>query len=100
MNGPAGTELFGFSDVGIEIAAWATAITVVIGAAYAIVRAYRSLAATARHAVSTAVDNSSTGHLVKYHLGPNNGTTPVHERIRRLEVAHNIEDGDTPHEAH
>lgn len=29
---------------------------------------------------------------VRYHLGPNSNTTPIHRRLERLESAHNIED--------
>lgn len=34
-------------------------------------------------------------HLVDYHLGPNDGTTPVHKRLIALEKAHDIEHDDT-----
>lgn len=34
---------------------------------------------------------SDTHHRVKYHLGSNDTTTPTHERISRLEVAHGLE---------
>lgn len=35
-----------------------------------------------------------THHLVKYHLGPNGDTTPMHHRVARLEVALDIDDDD------
>ena len=38
------------------------------------------------HWVRDQVNNSETGHLVKYHLGPNGTTPPMHRRIAVLEV--------------
>lgn len=71
----------------------------VIGCAYTVHRAIRSVHAwiermwdRAEQLFSRAVDASSTGHLVRYHLGRNGTTTPMHERMARLEAAHDIED--------
>ena len=82
-----------------DAAVMAGAVTAIIGAGYAVHRALRSVRAwierawdRAETAFGKAVDASKTGHLVRYHLGPNGNTTPMHERMRRLEVAHDIED--------
>lgn len=69
----------------------AVGVSAVIGAGYSIAKAYRSVVAAMAEGVSRAVDHSDAGRLVKYHLGPNGTTPPIHQRIRRLEEAHNIE---------
>jgi hypothetical protein len=76
----------------------------IIGCAYTVHRAIRSVRAwferiwdRAETLFSKAVDQSGTGHLVRYHLGPNGTTTPMHTRMARLEAAHDIE--DRPQEA-
>lgn len=60
----------------------ATAVSAIIGAAYLLRRALGSMQTVSLHAISAAVDASRTGHLVDYHLGPNDGTTPLHERVQ------------------
>lgn len=81
----------------------AAAVTALIGCGYAIRRAVASIrawvvsmVARTKEAFSAAVDDSATGHLVKYHLGPNGKTTPMHVRMARLEVVHDIEDQERP----
>jgi hypothetical protein len=66
----------------------AIGVSAVIAAGYSIHRAYKSVRAwldrmwdLARAAFSDAVDASSTGHLVRYHLGPNGTTPPMHQRV-------------------
>ena len=74
----------------------AASISALIAAGYAIRRAAKSLRASIEQAWSAAVDASETGHLVRYHLGPNGTTRPIHERLRLLEEAHQIEQQETP----
>jgi hypothetical protein len=64
----------------------AGALSAIIGLFYVLARAVRSVQAVSIAAISAAVDASRTGHLVDYHLGPNDGTTPLHERVNRTEV--------------
>lgn len=73
---------------GTEVVVGAVGVSAVIGAGYSIHRAARSIRAWAKrmidiatHGFSEAVDSSSTGSLVTYHLGPNGTTTPLHERV-------------------
>ena len=60
----------------------AGAVSTIIGAFYLLHRAFRSMHTISIQAISAAVDASRTGHLVDYHLGPNDGTTPLHERVQ------------------
>lgn len=78
----------------------AVGVSAVIGAGYSVGRAFRSCKAAMAEGVSRAVDHSDTGKLVKYHLGPNGTTPPIHQRIRRLEEAHNIEQTEVNDEGH
>lgn len=90
-----------------EVSTWhdagvvAVAVSAVIAAGYSINRAYKSIRrwvarmiVLAKEAFSDAVDASATGHLVKYHLGPNGKTRAMHERLKNLEEAHAIEQTD------
>lgn len=76
-----------------EIAAWVGAIVVISGGLTAIFtrkpfkwlgrRLFTEpLGGWLRHQINT----SETGHLVKYHLGPNGTTPPMHRRIETLEA--------------
>lgn len=83
---------------GADAVVAAIGISAVIAAGYSMHRAYKSIRAwlgrlwdAARDAFSDAVDASSTGHLVKYHLGPNGTTPPMHQRVtenQELEKKH------------
>lgn len=73
---------------GTDLVIVAVGITAVIGAGYSVHRAVKSIRTwaegvveLAKHGFSDAVDSSATGHLVKYHLGPNGTTTPMHVRV-------------------
>lgn len=66
---------------GVNIVLIAAGISAVIGAGYSIHRLFKSMV----HGFSQAVDNSATGHLVRYHLGPNGTTKPMHERVGSIE---------------
>ena len=74
---------------------WTRDITV-MAASVAAILGMRELVKTIWHGIretiSAAVDHSDTGKLVKYHLGPNGTTPPIHVRLKRLEKAHNIYD--------
>lgn len=66
----------------------AVGISAVIAAGYSVHKALKSIRSWARRMISIAakefsdaVDASATGHLVKYHLGPNGSTTPMHVRV-------------------
>ena len=84
---------------GVDIVVAASGVSAVIGAGYLVHRAYKSIRAwgvqmwdRAERLFSTAVDSSATGHLVKFHLGPNGTTKPMHERVGSIEqwqVDHN-----------
>lgn len=84
--------MIGFVEEWTAVGIVAGSLTAVITCGYAVVRAWRSIKRRLVEAWSAAVDHSETGHLVRYHLGPNSGTPPIHERIRRLEVVHGIKD--------
>ena len=70
----------------VQVGIAAGAVSAIIGAVYLLQRAFKSMQTISLHAISAAVDASRTGHLVDYHLGPNDGTTPLHERVDRIEV--------------
>lgn len=77
---------------GVDIVVAASGVSAVIGAGYLVHRAYKSIRAwvaqtwdRAERLFSNAVDSSATGHLVKYHLGPNGSTKPMHERVGSIE---------------
>ena len=74
------------TSVLVQVGIGAGAVSAIIGAVYLLQRAVRSMQTISFHAISAAVDSSRTGHLVDYHLGPNDGTTPLHERVDRIEV--------------
>ena len=87
-----------------EAAAWVGAIVVITGGLTAIFtrKPFRwlgrrlvtePLGGWLRHQINT----SDTGHLVAYHLGPNDGTPPVHTRIARLEVLSLLRPEDHTH---
>jgi len=80
-----------------EAAAWLGAIAVVIAGCAAIVGLFtksKPLRWLGRTLVGEplsrwfqkAVNESATGKLVAYHLGPNGTTPPLHTRLSRLEV--------------
>ena len=46
----------------------------------------RGLISTATRVENIAVETTAGTHLLKYHLGPNGDTKPVHKRIEDLEV--------------
>ena len=66
----------------IQAGLGAGAVSAILGALYMLRRAFGSMQTISLHAISAAVDASRTGHLVDYHLGPNDGTTPLHERVQ------------------
>lgn len=78
-----------------EAAAWVGALTVVVGAVVVVARRparwlWRRVVAVpfsewTQRQVAAAVAASDTAHLVAYHLGPNDGTKPVHARLAALE---------------
>lgn len=77
---------------GADLVVAAIGVSAVIAAGYSIHRALKSIRAwvkrmisIAAHEFSQAVDASSTGQLVKHHLGPNGTTTPIHERVGAIE---------------
>ena len=79
---------------GVDIVVGASGVSAVIGAGYLVHRAYKSFRAWWAQTwdrlellFSKAVDNSATGHLVKYHLGPNGTTRPMHQRVCSIEEA-------------
>lgn len=89
----------------IDVGLVAGIVSGVIGCAYTVHRAVKSVRAwfermwdRAEALFSKAVDASSTGHIVKHHLGGNGTTTPMHVRMARLEHAHDIEDRPTNEE--
>jgi hypothetical protein len=92
------------SQAWLDVGIGAGIVSAVVGCAYTVHRAVRSVRAwfermwdRAEQLFSKAVDSSSTGHLVRYHLGRNGTTTPMHVRMARLEAAHDIEDAsDSP----
>lgn len=90
-----------------EAAAWLGAIGVVLASLAAIVglltksKPFRWLGRTlvsepfgrwVRH----QINDSTTGKLVAYHLGPNGTTPPIHKRLARLEVRALLDDWDHP----
>lgn len=79
-----------WTDIGTR----AAVITGVLACLGALVKFARATMRSARRGISAAVDLSDTAHLVRYHLGPNGTTRPVHERLRQLEIAHQIEQTD------
>ncbi len=79
---------------GADLVVAAIGVSAVIAAGYSINRAYKSLRAwivrmgdAAKQAFSDAVDASTTGHIVKHHLGQNGTTTPMHVRVSSIERA-------------
>ncbi len=79
---------------GADLVVIAIGVSAVIAAGYSINRAYKSIRAAAARwwdraelMFSKAVDASATGHLVKFHLGPNGTTRPMHERVGSIERA-------------
>jgi hypothetical protein len=70
----------------VQVGIGAGAVSTIIGAVYLLHRAIGSMQTISLQAISAAVDSSRTGHLVDYHLGPNDGTTPLHERVDRIET--------------
>jgi len=74
------------TSVLVQVGVAAGALSAIIGLVYVIARAVRSVQAVSIAAISAAVDSSRTGHLVDYHLGPNDGTIPLHKRVDRIEV--------------
>ena len=75
----------------VDVGQAAAIVTGVLVCAAAIGKAALWFFGWVRRGISAAVDLSDTAHLVSYHLGSNGTTTPIHERIRQLEIAHNIE---------
>jgi hypothetical protein len=92
--------MLGFVDEWRDAGVVAASLTAMIVAARTFLAAWRSCKRRLSTAWSTAVDASNTAHLVRHHLGPNGETTPMHQRMARLERAHDIEDlttqGDAP----
>ena len=88
--------MLGFLQQWEEAGLAAGALTAILAAGRASLLAWRSLKRRTREAWSAAVDSSDMAHLVRYHLGPNGTTTPMHTRMARLEQAHNIEDATDP----
>jgi hypothetical protein len=78
-----------------EAAAWIGALTVIVGALVVVARRparwlWRRTVVVpfsewTQRQVGAAVAASDTAHLVEYHLGPNDGTKPVHARLAALE---------------
>lgn len=80
------------SQTWIDIGQTAGIITGVLVCATAVGKALRWFFGWVRRGISAAVDLSDTAHLVRFHLGPNGTTTPMHQRMSRLEEAHGIPD--------
>ena len=74
------------TSVLVQAGIGAGAVSALIGLVYLLHRAFVSLRTMSLAAISAAVDSSRTGHLVDYHLGPNDGTPALHERVDRIEV--------------
>lgn len=72
------------SSAAQEAAFWVFLVAAILGLFGVLWR----LAAKANHIIDTT-ENSSK--LIRYHLGPNGDTPPIHRRIAELERAHNIE---------
>jgi hypothetical protein len=72
------------------------AAAVVVGLLIGIITLLEKLTGALGRWVEGRIDNSRTGRLVDYHLGPNGTTPAIHLRLRDLEQAHGIEDGDKP----
>lgn len=84
------------TDTLMELAKLIGALSV-IGAGFAAVSRWRPvrwllrrilsepLGSWFREHVAEAVEATPTAHLVDYHLGPNSGTTPLHQRIQTCE---------------
>lgn len=72
------------------------AAAVVVGLALGMLSLFERLTGSLGRWVERRVDTSATGKLVGYHLGPNGSTPAMHRRLKKLEVAHGIEDGDEP----
>lgn len=82
------------------LVAIAVGITAIFGALVCVGKFLKSVSTITADVISTAVDHSDTGKLVRYHLGPNGSTPPIHQRIRRLEEVHNIENTEVCDEDH
>lgn len=78
------------------------ALIVAVAAATTVVwKMIRGLWRLARNVEDTLESANETKHLVKYHLGPNGQTRPIHERLGTVEEGlsalkrvHKIEDGE------
>lgn len=92
--------IFNDMDDWTLLVAIAGGFTVLFGASVCVGKFLKSLSTVTADVISIAVDHSDTGKLVKYHLGPNGSTPPIHQRIRRLEEAHNIENTEVCDEDH
>ena len=90
-----------------EAAAWLGAIGVVIAGVAAIVslftksKPFRWLGRTLvsdplSRWFQTQINQSTTGKLVAYHLGPNGTTPALHTRLARLEVRALLDEWDHP----
>ena len=66
----------------VQLGAGAAALSAIIGLVYLLAKAIRSVQSITIKAISAAVDLSNTGHLVDYHLGPTDGTTPLYQRVQ------------------
>lgn len=93
-------HIFNDMDDWTLLVAIAGGVTVLFGASVCIGKFLKSLATVSSDVISMAVDHSDTGKLVKYHLGPNGTTPPIHQRLRRLEEVHNIENTEVRDEDH
>lgn len=89
-----------FPLVLVELGAWAGFLVALTAAGTAVVKLWRAVrrggertAAWLRDVVldDLATDVAETKHLVAYHLGPNGGERPMHERVRRIEEVHDHE---------
>lgn len=80
-----------------NLVAWCVAIVSIVAAAEALRRAFRWFRTAAKNAISAAVDLSETAHLVRFHLGPNGTTPPLHKRvsdIAAIEKVHHRQNAD------
>lgn len=103
------------SDVLAAVPRWATDLGILAGVLTALVSAFYAIGkfstsvrnawgrlmrwlwsgfegAVARATDDIRADLSKLKHITEYHLGPNGATTPVHERLKRLEEVHDIKD--------
>jgi len=76
-----------------EVAAWVGAIVVISGGLTAIFTrkpfkwlGRRLVTEPLGGWLKRQINESETGHLVKYHMGPNHNTPAIHTRLSRLEV--------------